>query len=47
VSELAEISPDLERVFLDLTRRPANEPSAQTLGKVSKQTSKLASKEAA
>jgi len=29
VSELAEISPDLERVFLDLTRRPANEASAQ------------------
>jgi ABC-2 type transport system ATP-binding protein len=29
VSELAEIPPDLERVFLDLTRRPAKEGSEQ------------------
>jgi ABC-2 type transport system ATP-binding protein len=27
VSELVEIPPDLERVFLDLTRRPAKEAS--------------------
>jgi ABC-2 type transport system ATP-binding protein len=30
VSELAEIPPDLERVFLDLTRRPAREASGET-----------------
>jgi len=29
VSELAEIKPDLERVFLDLTRRPAREGAEQ------------------
>jgi hypothetical protein len=29
VSELAEIPPDLERVFLDLTRRPVKEGSEQ------------------
>ena len=28
VSELAEVPPDLERVFLDLTRRPAKEAPA-------------------
>ena len=39
VSELAEVPPDLERVFLDLTRRPAKEASEQA--------SKEASKEAA
>ena len=39
VSELAEIPPDLERVFLDLTRRPAKEAP--------KEASKEASKEAA
>ena len=39
VSELTEVPPDLERVFLDLTRRPAKEAS--------KDASKEASKEAA
>ena len=39
VSELVEVPPDLERVFLDLTRRPAKEASEQA--------SKEASKEAA
>jgi ABC-2 type transport system ATP-binding protein len=39
VSELTEVPPDLERVFLDLTRRPAKEAS--------KDASKDASKEAA
>lgn len=39
VSELAEVPPDLERVFLDLTRRPAKEAP--------KEASEEASKEAA
>ena len=47
VSALAEIPPDLERVFLDLTRRPAKEASTQGPSKASKESSKQASKEAA
>ena len=42
VSELAEIPPDLERVFLDLTRRPAKEASAQAPNEAPKKASKEA-----
>jgi ABC-2 type transport system ATP-binding protein len=37
VSELAEIPPDLERVFLDLTRRPAKKGAEQTSAPASKE----------
>jgi gliding motility-associated transport system ATP-binding protein len=37
VSELVEIRPDLERVFLDLTRRPAKEGTVQKSARASKE----------
>jgi ABC-2 type transport system ATP-binding protein len=37
VSELVEIRPDLERVFLDLTRRPAKEGTVQTSARASRE----------
>jgi len=37
VSELVEIRPDLERVFLDLTRRPAKEATVQTSARASRE----------
>jgi len=37
VSELAEIPPDLERVFLDLTRRPAKDEAGQTFAPAPKE----------
>jgi gliding motility-associated transport system ATP-binding protein len=42
VSELAEIPPDLERVFLDLTRRPAKGGSGRAPGATSEETPKEA-----
>jgi ABC-2 type transport system ATP-binding protein len=42
VSELAEIPPDLERVFLGLTRRPAGEAAGQATAQASGETSKEA-----
>jgi len=47
VSELAEIPPDLERVFLDLTRRPAMATPEQASEAARNQATDKASKEAA
>jgi ABC-2 type transport system ATP-binding protein len=42
LSELAELPPDLERVFLDLTRRPSKGASKEASDEASRETSKEA-----